>query len=275
MNAFNTVNLAAAVIVTSASIASELGIPQSRWIYPLGGAGTRDSGDFWLRPNFYNSPAISQSLDASLKVTDVKTSEIDLIDFYSCFPVVPKLAALHLGLPILGGKTPYTLLGGLTSFGGAGNNYSMHAITEMTRQLRAGKGKTGLILANGGVVTYQHVVLLSSQAPANGRRYPAAPPLSDTTESEKHAPRIIDLAKGDAVIETYTVEFDKKGNPKQAFIVGLLKATGERTVANHADQRTLEDLVSWSKEPVGRSGRIWTESDGRNVFAFEESNAKL
>jgi len=38
---------------------------------------------------------------------------------------VPKLAADHLGLPINGGKS-LTLLGGLTSFGGAGNNYSMH-----------------------------------------------------------------------------------------------------------------------------------------------------
>ena len=44
----------------------------------------------------------------------------------SCFPIVPKLASLHLGIPVYGGKRPTTLLGGLTSFGGAGNNYSMH-----------------------------------------------------------------------------------------------------------------------------------------------------
>jgi hypothetical protein len=45
MNAFNTVNLAGAIILTSASYAEELGIPKSKWIYPLGGAGTSDSGD--------------------------------------------------------------------------------------------------------------------------------------------------------------------------------------------------------------------------------------
>ena len=45
MNAFNTVNLAAACILTSAEHARELGIPSDRWIYPLGGAGTRDSND--------------------------------------------------------------------------------------------------------------------------------------------------------------------------------------------------------------------------------------
>jgi len=45
MNAFNTVNLAAACILTSTEHARELGIPQDRWIYALGGAGTQDSSD--------------------------------------------------------------------------------------------------------------------------------------------------------------------------------------------------------------------------------------
>ena len=43
MNAFNNVNLAAACIVTSAQYAQELGIPQSKWVYTLGGAGTQDA----------------------------------------------------------------------------------------------------------------------------------------------------------------------------------------------------------------------------------------
>lgn len=41
MNAFNTVNLAGAVILTSTDFARELGIPESKWIYPLAGAGTQ------------------------------------------------------------------------------------------------------------------------------------------------------------------------------------------------------------------------------------------
>ena len=43
MNAFNKINLAGAVIITSTTYAMELGIPESKWIYPLGGAGTQDS----------------------------------------------------------------------------------------------------------------------------------------------------------------------------------------------------------------------------------------
>ena len=44
-----------------------------------------------------------------------------------CFPIVPKLACDHFGFSTTAWKKPITLLGGLTSFGGAGNNYSMHA----------------------------------------------------------------------------------------------------------------------------------------------------
>jgi hypothetical protein len=45
MNAFNTVNLAGACLLVDTEFARELGIPEDRWIYPLGGAGTQDSTD--------------------------------------------------------------------------------------------------------------------------------------------------------------------------------------------------------------------------------------
>lgn len=41
-NAFNTVNLSAACILTSVAHAQTLGIPQDKWVYVLGGAGTND-----------------------------------------------------------------------------------------------------------------------------------------------------------------------------------------------------------------------------------------
>lgn len=147
MNAFNTINLAGACVLTTTEYATELGIPESKWIYALGGAGTADDKDcelslsqakfmssssltrpkVWKRQNFHSSPAITNSLDAALASSGLAKEQIDLYDFYSCFPIVPKFACAHLGLPLDGSsETPTTLLGGLTSFGGAGNNYSMH-----------------------------------------------------------------------------------------------------------------------------------------------------
>lgn len=45
MNAFNVVNLSAACILTSTEYAQELGIPQDKWVYVLGGAGTHEQED--------------------------------------------------------------------------------------------------------------------------------------------------------------------------------------------------------------------------------------
>ena len=45
MNAFNNINLSAALILTSVDFAHELGVPEEKLIYPLGGAGTKDSDE--------------------------------------------------------------------------------------------------------------------------------------------------------------------------------------------------------------------------------------
>lgn len=101
MNAFNTVNLAAACVITTTEFATELGIPRDRWIYPLGGAGSTDaaecqycpliqcyrlSADYlpvWKRPNYYSSPAIAKCLDVCLASSGLTPENIDLFDFYS------------------------------------------------------------------------------------------------------------------------------------------------------------------------------------------------
>jgi hypothetical protein len=103
----------------------------------------------WERPNFFESSAISKSLDSCLETSNLTAEDIDLYDLYSyaissqcllfghlthtrCFPIVPKLACHHLGLSITKPQKPLSLLGGLTSFGGAGNNYSMHVCPLLT-----------------------------------------------------------------------------------------------------------------------------------------------
>ncbi|KAL4783618.1 hypothetical protein BJX76DRAFT_368219 [Aspergillus varians] len=273
MNAFNTVNLAAACIITSTTFAHELGIPESKWIYPLGGAGTSDSSRFWERPYFHASRSLSQSLDAALNASELRTEDIDLFDFYSCFPIVPKLAAHHLGLPLHGLK-PITVLGGLTSFGGAGNNYSMHAITEITRQLRTRKqssseAQNALVLANGGVLSYHHTVILSTQ-PRPDSSYPVRNPLPSQV-AEEH-PVIQEQAEGGGIIETYTVQFARDGCPALGFVVGRLDS-GCRFVANVQDAYTLQKLSSSSSssstEQIGKRGAVTTEG-GRNLFVFAQ-----
>lgn len=70
----------------------------------------------------------------------------------------------------------------------------------MTRELRASNGKNGLVLANGGVMTYQHVICLSSSPRRDGLPYPERPPLPEVV-TDVPTPAIEVKAEGEAVIE--------------------------------------------------------------------------
>lgn len=104
MNAFNTVNMAAACLLTSAGYARHIGISEDKWIYVLGGAGTEESRKckessrpsphvmpiwltssilVWERPCYFSSAAISRSIDEGLRVSGLRADEIDVYDFYS------------------------------------------------------------------------------------------------------------------------------------------------------------------------------------------------
>ncbi|ODA78260.1 hypothetical protein RJ55_05641 [Drechmeria coniospora] len=225
---------------------------------------------FWERRHYHQSSAISQSIDAALNVSGLTKEDIDCYDFYSqvpsCFPIVPKLACDHLGLSTTAAGKPITLLGGLTSFGGAGNNYSMHAINAMTRELRAGRGKNGLILANGGMLTHQHALCLSAKAPSDERGYPTSNPLPPIADRSTRP--FVETTEGRGTIETYTVEYDRQGSPAMGLIVGVLQ-TGERFLANHGDEQTLAQLASSSVEHVGQAIRVRPSEGGRNLFTLD------
>lgn len=78
------------------------------------------------------------------------------------------------------------------------------ALTNMVRKLRTGKGKNGLVLANGGVITYQYVVCLSSTPRNDSSPYPEENPLPDTI-TDWYVPPIDEAAEGEATIEVSTV----------------------------------------------------------------------
>jgi hypothetical protein len=155
----------------------------------------------------------------------------------------------------------------------------------MVRELRKGRGKNGFVLANGGVVTYEYVVCLSSK-PRNSP-FPDRNPLPEYVADEP-IPPVDEKAEGEAVIEvsfntnyhhdladctvqTYTVEFNRDGTPSTGYIVGRLKSNNHRFVANHGDENTLQQLASGVKEPIGRGGWVSTAEEGRNVFTFDKS----
>ncbi|MDQ2797563.1 MAG: acetyl-CoA acetyltransferase, partial [Actinomycetota bacterium] len=97
MNAMPHVDQAAAVIVTSLATAREYGVDQP--VYVWGGAGADESAGFLHRDGFGSSAAMGSAFGRTLDAAEVGADELSWVDVYSCFPVVPKLACLQLGLP--------------------------------------------------------------------------------------------------------------------------------------------------------------------------------
>lgn len=70
----------------------------------------------------------------------------------------------------------------------------------MARQIRAGKIRNGLVLANGGVLSYQHAICLSSKHRPDGLSYPDSRVGSDAIV-EGVAPVVDPFAEGEAIVE--------------------------------------------------------------------------
>src|SRR5439155_25885016 len=129
-------------------------------VHVWGGAHAADSSDVLARSSYGRSPAMEAVFDALLDRLELTAAELDAIDLYSCFPVVPKLAALHLGL---GRDTRLTQTGGLASFGGPANNYSLHAVIATCRAVIGG-ARRALVYGNGEYLTKHHALVLAGDA---------------------------------------------------------------------------------------------------------------
>lgn len=139
----------------------------------------------------------------------------------------------------------------------------------MVRELRTGHGQNGLILANGGVLTYQHAVCLSRFPRRGSSAYPKEDPLPPHA-ADGQIPAIDALAEGEASIETYTVEYDRANIPTRGYVIGRLNANQHRFIANAANAETLNELSSKRIEPIGRKGWVTRSDHGRNIFTFYE-----
>lgn len=141
----------------------------------------------------------------------------------------------------------------------------------MTRQLRKRSHRNGLVLANGGLLTHHHAICLSSEPRKDFVAYAQQNPLRGYVE-DSHAPPFDEQAKGDAVIETYTVAFDRQGRPQLGHIVGRLVRNGHRFLANHGNSSTLQTLASPNVEPIGLHGFVCQDNDGRNLFHLKQDS---
>jgi acetyl-CoA C-acetyltransferase len=239
LNAMPFVDQAAAVLVCSLAVAREHGVPDDRIVYPWGGAGATDSVDVLSRNGFGTSNALTDAVGRALSRASIDASALDVVDAYSCFPVVPKLLARTLGLPA---HAVPSVTGGHSFFGGPLNSYTLHSIAEVTRRLREGAGPA-LIHGNGGYLTYQHVVLLASTPHPGG--YVGDP---EPAQLASEAPEIVTGYQGRAEIVTSTVEYGRGGAPATGLVVAT--TPDGRRLAGQTGPEEAAALSAFTRTPA-------------------------
>jgi acetyl-CoA C-acetyltransferase len=248
------VNQGAALLLTSVGEARRLGIAEDKLVYLAGHADVHEP--YLLeRPELSTAPSAGAAIRHALQVADTTLEAIGWFDLYSCFPVAVSNVLDDLGLAP-DDPRGFTLTGGLPFFGGAGNNYSTHAIAEAVGRARSSPGSLGLVGANGGVLTkYSVGVYTTTPSPW----HPSSS--QDLQDRLDLAPRraYTDDPNGWARIDTWTVRHGKRG--RHAIVVGTLESDGRRFVATVVPgDDALLDLLDAAQSPVGK--RIWARRTG-------------
>ena len=263
LNAILETDQAAALVMTSVAAARALGIPEERWIYWWGGAEAVEQA-WWPseRPDFAACPAMLDSSAGALANAGIGIDEIGHIDFYSCFPVAVEMACEMLGLDP-NDPRGFTVTGGLPYAGGPASAYTLHSLAAMVERLRDDPGSKGLVTGNGWYLT-KHAASVWSSEPMPGDALQAAlpDPLPSAGMEKTPAPAVAEAA-GRAVVETYTVLYDREGAPVRGIVLGR-QADGQRFLANTPEDRSLLEAFVATEE-IGREGTLF-HRDGSNVF---------
>ena len=245
-----SVNQGAAAIVTSLAVARAAGIAEDRLVYIGAGAAAHESDEPLDRAGWTTSPSMRVSINRTMALNGLAADDLDMVELYSCFPCVPKMARRVLGWPV---DKPVTVHGGLTFGGGPIGNYMGHAVAAMVRRLRAG-GRHGLLFANGGHCSHNHSLVLS-RVPPERAGVPQDYHVQDEADAARGPiPSLTDHREGELPIETYTIVYGRDGRP--AYGVVLSRTAGARVIARvePEDGRSIAFLTDGSVQPVGRIG---------------------
>ncbi|HWI44029.1 MAG TPA: acetyl-CoA acetyltransferase [Nocardioides sp.] len=253
------VNQGAAVLLMSVAAAARHGVPEDRWVFLHGHADVR-SRDFFERDDLSAYPAAGLAVRHALEVAGATLDTVTGFDLYSCFPIAVSSVLDDLRLAPEDPRG-FTLTGGLPFFGGAGNNYSMHAIAEAVERCRSSVDELVLVGANGGMLSKYSVGLYSSR-PVPWREDDSVRLQAelDARPAPPHEPH----PEGWATVESYTVRFGRDGHGA-CVVVGRLEETGARFMANalEDDEETFELLAG--PEPIGARVYVRAFADHNRV----------
>ena len=253
----DAVNQGAALILTSVGEARSMGVPEAKWVYLHGYAQAADRVPT-ERPDVSRSRAMDLVLARALESAAKTAADMACFDLYSCFPCAVLIAAECLGLDW--SRQVLTVTGGLPFFGGAGNNYSMHAIATMVERMRQAPGAFGLVLANGGFLSKQAAGIYSTTAAQDWA--PASSADLQAALDTQATPALLEQAV-EATVVSYTVTYSK-GEPQRGYVLATKGDNRILARAETGDRAALIALID--KDPIGRTVRIRAEG-GVNYFS--------
>ena len=254
----DAVNQASTLILTSVGYAKELGIDPDQWIYLHGYSDVKEKL-VSERPDLSKSKALELAISGAISSAGIAAGDIAYRDIYSCFPIVVHLASEVLGLDPVSDQMSMT--GGLSFFGGAGNNYSTHAIATVVEKLRQDRQAYGLVLANGGFMSKQSAGVYSAKTPQAWAEIS-----SKALQTEVDAQPECKLLNEDctAVIEAYTVRHDRNGIT-HAYLFAR-NDQGRVMAVAPADHRATMQALHKFDNPVGQTVNI-IHRGGKNILS--------
>jgi acetyl-CoA C-acetyltransferase len=257
------VNQGAGFIVASLAEARRLGISEDRMIYVGMGAAAKEPANILHRDRFDRSSSMDVAIRRTLELNAMTADDFDVVELYSCFPCVPKMARRTLGWPV---EKPATVFGGLTFGGGPIANYMSHAVVSMVERLRGG-GSNGFLFANGGFATDNHCIVLSNQ-PIAAAQFPQNFDYQAEADAARGAVPVLDKDYvGAGEIESYTLFYGRDRAPNGGVVV-VRTAAGGRTLAHVdiTDAAFVGFLTGGAHEPVGTKGAVVQQSDGKRCW---------
>jgi hypothetical protein len=257
MVANNTVNMGAAVIMTTLALARAAGIPDDRLVFVHGGASAAEPMDYLARDQFTHSVAQDAVLAQAMRIAD---AGFDRVELYSCFPTVPKMARRTLGLAP---DHAFSVTGGLSFFGTPLNGYMLHATCAMVRSLRTDPAPHALLYGQGGYVTKHHALVVGSAPGAAAGLMLPKDVQAEAEAARAPVPAFDANYAGPATTETFSIIHDRDGAPAHGSVVGRTP-DGRRIFGtiNMADTDTLAALLSLERSPIGDAGTVSVGENG-------------
>jgi acetyl-CoA C-acetyltransferase len=245
-----SVDQASALLLCSARVARDAGVPADQWVFPLASGISEHMVPLTARADLHAAGGIRLAADAALGAAGLARGQLDLVDVYSCYPPAIRAHAEALGLAPDG---PVTVTGGMRFAGGPFNNYVLHATGQLALRLRAGAGRFGAVTSVSGMLTKDAIGVWGTVPSPEGFQ------LRDVTSAVARHTVTREVGRdlrGRARIVGYTVLHG--GGVPTAAVAVLENRDAVRVIARCTHPDVIRDFVSMQEQ----CGRDYLVEDG-------------